>query len=371
MRLVTSADLQLPDDYGALLEQLKQQIRAARLKAQRIVNTELLSLYWAIGRTILDRQQEQGWGAKVIDRLAADLRAEFQDMTGLSRSNLEYMRRFAAAWPKRSFPQQTVGGLPWGHVTVLLDKLDDQRIRDWYAAASVEHGWSRAALLNQIKNRTHQRLGAAPSNFADRLPVADSDLARELAKDPYVFDFLGLTGEVAERELEQALMDRLQNTLMELGRGFAFVGRQVPLDVDGDDFYVDLLFFHVEQLRYVVVELKVGKFQPEFAGKLGFYVSVVDDAIRKPQHNPTVGLLLCADRNERVVRYSLGSTAQPMAVSTYTYDTLPPAEQQALPAADEVAAALDTPVQVHGQQLSLAEYIARLERQRNAAPPTD
>jgi nuclease YhcG-like protein len=212
---------------------------------------------------------------------------------------------------------------------------------------------------------------AAPSNFADRLPAADSDLARALAKDPYVFDFFGLTGQVAERELEQALMDRLQDTLMELGRGFAFVGRQVPLDVDGDEFFVDLLFFHVEQLRYVVVELKVGKFAPEYAGKLGFYVSVVDDLIAKPQHNPTVGLLLCADRNERVVRYSLGNTAQPMAVSTYTYDTLPPAEQRALPAADEVAAALDTPVQVHGHQLSLAEYIERLEQQRNAVPPID
>ncbi|RBY83556.1 DUF1016 domain-containing protein [Geodermatophilus sp. TF02-6] len=369
MSPVTGAELQLPEDYAALLEQLKQQVRTARLRARRSVNTELLSLYWTIGRTILDRQQQQGWGAKVIDRLAADLRAEFPDMTGLSRSNLHYMRALAEAWPEAQVVPQAVGQLPWGHVRTLLDAIDDQRTRDWYAAAAAEHGWSRAVLINQIKNRTHQRLGAAPSNFADRLPAADSDLARELARDPYVFDFLGLTGEVAERELEQALMDRLQDTLMELGRGFAFVGRQVPLDVDGDEFFIDLLFFHVEQLRYVVVELKVGKFAPEFAGKLGFYVSVVDDLIAKPQHNPTVGLLLCADRNERVVRYSLGNTAQPMAVSTYTYDTLPPAEQQALPAADEVAAALDTPVQVHGQQLSLAEHIERLEQQRSAAPP--
>ena len=371
--------MSLPDDYPEVLERLKEQVRAARAVAHRTVNTELLRLYWTIGTVILDRQERQGWGAKVISRLARDLQAAFPELSGLSRSNLEYMRRFAAAYPSVSFPQQAVGELPWGHITVLLDKLSDQPTRDWYAAATVQHGWSRAVMLNQIKNQTHLRLGAAPSNFAERLPARDSELARDLAKDPFVFDFLGLSGPVAERELEQALMDRLQQTLSELGRGFCFVGRQVHFDVDGDDFYIDLLFFHVEQLRYVVVELKIGKFEPGFAGQLNFYVGLVDDRLRRPQHAPTVGLLLCADRNERVVRYALAGASRPLAVSTYifssygedtyAYDALPTGAQEALPAVDELTAALEAPIEVHGEWTTLERYLTQLERDRHADDP--
>ena len=193
-------------------------------------------------------------------------------------------------------------------------------------------------------NRTRERIGASPSNFADQLAPRDSDLAHQLAKDPYVFDFLDLTQDVAERQLEQALMDRLVETLRELGAGFAFVGRQVHFDVDGDDFYLDLLFFHIEQLRYVVVELKTGKFQPEYAGKLGFYVALVDDRLRRAPHAPTVGILICGSRNDHTVRYSLGRTDSPMAVSTYTYDALPPAERDALPKDTQLTAALDWPM---------------------------
>jgi predicted nuclease of restriction endonuclease-like (RecB) superfamily len=312
----------------------------ARRRALRVVNTELLELYWRIGRTILDRQDADGWGAKVISRLSADLRREFPDMTGLSRSNLHYMRSFAEAWPGDSFVPQPVGQMPWGHVRALLEKLPDAETRDWYAAQAVQYGWSRNVLLNQIKNQTHRRVGAAPSNFTTQLPAGDSELAQQLTKDPLVLSFLGLTGRVAERDLEQAVMDKLTSMLLELGHGFAFVGRQVHFDVAGDDFHVDLLFFHVEQLRYIVVELKVGTFTPEFAGKLGFYVSLVDDALRKSAHAPTVGLLLCADRNDTVVRYSLGATNAPVAVASYTYDDLPAAEKQALPAADDVARAM-------------------------------
>lgn len=356
------SELTLPDDYPQLLDTLKAAVRSSQARAHRVVNTELLRLYWTIGRTILTQQDQGGWGAKVVDRLAQDLRREFPDMTGLSRSNPMYMRAFAEARPtEEAFVPRAVGQLPWGHVRTLLDKVADPEVREWYAPAAVEHGWSRNVLLNQIKNKTHAQLGAALSNFRTALPAAQSGLTQQIAKDPYVFDFLGLAGQVAERELEDAMMSRLQETLLELGHGLAFVGRQVHLDVDGDDFYIDLLFFPVTQLHYVV-ELKIDKFKPEYAGKLGFYVSAVDDVYRLPQHAPTVGLLLCADRSERVVRYALGNTSSPMALSTYTYEALPETERAALPAAGDVIQAVERPVDFHGEQLTLEEYFTRVER---------
>jgi predicted nuclease of restriction endonuclease-like (RecB) superfamily len=319
----------VPDDYRTVLAELHDRVRGARMQAQRRVNTALTELYWSIGKTLAERQEAGGWGSGVLNRVADDLRAEFPEMKGFSRSNLKYMRAFAQAWPAgSSIGQQAVGQLPWGHITVLLDKLDDRDVRDWYAARAAKNGWSRNVLTNQIMNRTRERIGAPPTNFAGQLAPADSDLARQLSKDPYVFDFLDLTDEVAERELEQALMDRIVDTLRELGSGFAFVGRQVHFDVDGDDFYVDLLFFHTEQLRYVVIEL-------------GFYVAVVDDKMRRDFHRPTVGILICGSRNEHTVRYALGQATAPMAVSTYSYETLPANEQEALPAAEQFIAALD------------------------------
>lgn len=339
----------LPSDYGQVLASLKDRVRSAQITARRRVNTELVGLYWDIGSVVLDRQQTQGWGTDVVGRLAEDLRAEFPEMKGFSRSNVFYMRAFARAWPRRDeLVQQAVGLLPWGHVITLLDRLDDQAERDWYAGAAVEHGWSRSVLANQIMNRTRERIGSAPSNFQRRLPAADSDLARQLAKDPYVFDFLELTGEVAERRLEQALMDRLVDTLRELGSGFAFVGRQVHFDVDGDDFFIDLLFFHVEQLRYVVVELKTGKFEPSFTGQLSFYVTLVEERLRRPAHAPTVGILVCGTKNEHTVRYALSGSETPLAVASYTYDALPESARTGLPDADQLAAALDSAEQSGG-----------------------
>jgi len=346
----------LPVGYSELLADLKAEVRRARLRVHLVANTELLELYRRIGAVILRRQEAAGWGARVIDRLGADLRAEFPDMTGLSRSNLKYMRQLAACWPEVDFGQHPVGQLPWGHVTVLLDKLADRRVRDWYAGQAAAHGWSRAVLADRIKGGLHTRIGAAPSNFPTHLDDPDAELAQQLVKDPYIFDFLGLTGRVAERELEQALMDRLRDFLLELGQGFTFAGRQVHFEVDGEDFYLDLLFFHATQLRWIVVELKIDKFRPEHAGQLGFYVAWVDTNRRDPAiHRPTVGILLCADRNERVVRYSLSGAGAPLAVATYTYDGLPAAEQRQLPDANELAAVLDAPVHYHGRQVTLAE----------------
>ncbi|MFS0735358.1 PDDEXK nuclease domain-containing protein [Microbacterium sp. 1P10UB] len=323
-----------PAEYASTLEDLKKHVHGARLRAQRATNNELLQLWWTIGRTILTRQAEQGWGTKIITRLAEDLRAEFPTMKGFSRANLFYMRRFAEAWPDlTAIVQRPVGLLPWGHVIELLDKLDSPEQRDWYAAKDAHHGWSRAVLAHQITTRLHERDAAAPSNFAGTLEQRDSDQAQELTKDPYALQFLAVDSSVSERELEQRLVDRILETMRELGQGFAFVGRQVHFDVDGDDFSVDLLFFHVEQLRYVVIELKTTTFDPRDAGQLGFYVAVVDDRLRHPhKHQPTVGILLVADKNDTVVRYALASSNQPVAVSRYE---LTAEMQDALP--DETA----------------------------------
>ena len=303
---MTSRDLDLPSNYGRLVEDLKDRVRRAQVTAQRRVNTQLIELYWSIGQAVREESARQGWGSGVIRRLAEDLRSEFPQMKGFSARNLQYMATFAGAWTAGPIAQQPVAYLPWGHVTVLLDKLSAQDDRDKYAAAAVEHGWSRNVLANMIASSALERRGAAPSNFAQQLVAQDSELAQQIAKDPLILDFLDLSGEVAERELEESLTDRIVDTLRELGPGFAFVGRQVHFDVGGEDFYADLLFFHVEQLRYVVIELKTGKFKPERTGQLQFYVALVENRLRRASHAPTVGILVCGSRNDRVVRYAQG-----------------------------------------------------------------
>jgi predicted nuclease of restriction endonuclease-like (RecB) superfamily len=324
-----------------LLEALKIRVTDARTQAQRTVNTLLIELYWSLGKDILARQERQGWGSGVINRLANDLRASFPDMKGLSARNLQYMTAMVRAWGIDENVPQAVAHSPWGHIRTILDKAATTEERDWYAAAAIQYGWSRNVLLNMMMNQSMERTGAAPSNFTRQLAAPDSELAQQMAKDPYNFEFLGLSGEVAERELENALTSRITETLQELGPGFSFVGRQVHFDVDGDDYYIDLLFFHIEQSRYVVVELKTGKFQPEYAGKLNFYVALVDDVLRRDHHNETIGILICGTKNDRSVRYSLGRSTSPMAVAAYTYDKLPPAAQQGLPDEGHVVAALE------------------------------
>lgn len=336
-----SRELGLPAGYTELLDDLKDRVKAARTKVLRTVNTQLIELYWAIGRDVRLQQEKHGWGAGVIKRLSSDLRAEFPQMTGLSPRNIQYMTTFAGVWQGGPIAQQPVAQLPWGHITVLLDKLSEQQDRAWYAAAAVEYGWSRNVLLNMILNKTLERTGAAPSNFAQRLVAQDSELAQQVAKDPYNFEFLGLSGQVAERDLESALTGRITATLRELGPGFSFVGRQVHFDVDGDDYFVDMLFFHMDQNRYVVIELKTGKFQPEHAGKLNFYVALVDDVLRREHHNETIGILICGTKNDRSVRYSLGRSTSPMAVAGYSYESLPMAEKQVLPNEGHLVAALE------------------------------
>ena len=326
-----------PDGYADWLLDLKARIHSAQQRATLAVNRELVALYWHIGRDILARQAAQGWGAKVVERLSHDLRTAFPEMKGFSRSNLLYMRAFAAAWPDEQIVQQAVGQLPWGHNLVLLDKLPGPQTRLWYAAKAIEHGWSRNVLAMQIEMRLLERSGKAVTNFPSTLPAPQSDLARESLKDPYRFDFLGLTDEAHERAVEGALVRHVTEFLLELGAGFAFVGRQVLLEVGGDEFFIDLLFYHLRLRCYVVIELKGGKFKPEHLGQLGFYLTAVDEQVRHPTDAPTIGLLLCKSKNAVVAEYALRENRQPLGVAEYQLvDSLPPHLATDLPSIEQI-----------------------------------
>ncbi|GAB3276465.1 hypothetical protein GCM10027449_15810 [Sinomonas notoginsengisoli] len=333
----------LPSGYAEALASVKEQVREAQHRALRIVNAAMIELYWNIGRTILDRQASEPWGNRVIDRFAQDLRAEFPNVKGFSRTNVYSMRAFAAAWAGPEPIVQTVSGrISWSHNVVLLNKLDDQELRRWYAAKAVQHGWSVAVLEHHIKTALHTRAGAAPNNLEARLPGEGTDLAREVAKDPLVLDFLGLTEEADELAMEEAMTLRMSQTLAEFGPGFAFVGRQYRLSIEGDeDYFIDLLLFHIPSSRYVVVELKSKRFRPEHLGQLNFYVAAVDGMLRLPQHAPTVGILVCGFKNDQTVRYALDASAAPVAVTAYTYETLPPQEKATLPSPEAITAALE------------------------------
>ncbi|MEI7456756.1 MAG: PDDEXK nuclease domain-containing protein [Nitrosomonadales bacterium] len=326
-----------PEGYGDWLGELKAQIHEAQQRAAQAVNLELVLLYWKIGNAILIRQNKQGWGAKVVDRLAHDLRISFPDMQGFSVRNLKYMRAFARCWTDIQFVQQLLHKLPWGHNLVLLDKLETEPQRRWYAAKAIEHNWSRNILGMQIETGLLERSGTAVTNFEASLPKPQSDLARESLKDPYRFDFLGLTDEAQEREIEHALLKHVTEFLLELGAGFAFVGRQVLLDVGGDEFFIDLLFYHLKLRCYVVIELKAGKFKPEHLGQLGFYLTAVNRQVKSEHDNPTIGLLLCKSKNKIVAEYALGDKSQPMGIAEYKLlESLPAELQTSLPSIEQI-----------------------------------
>lgn len=257
-------------------------------------------LYWSIGRDILTRQTAEGWGTKVIERLARDLQTEFPGVKGFSLRNLKYMRAFAGAWPDAEIVQQVAAQIPWFHNCTLLDKLKEPLQRIWYARAAVEYGWSRAVMTHQIESGLYDRQGQAITNFKNTLPATQSDLAQRITKDPYIFDFLTLRKEAHERELEQGLLNHLRDLLLELGKGFAFVGSQYHIEVGDQDFYLDLVFYHIQLRCWIVIDLKMEDFRPEFAGKMNFYLSAVDDLLRHPGDQPSIGLILCQGRNPLV-----------------------------------------------------------------------
>jgi predicted nuclease of restriction endonuclease-like (RecB) superfamily len=329
----------LPPGYAALLKQIKERVRQERLGVVLAANAAMVRLYWDIGKSILDRQASQGWGTKVVDRLAHDLQTSFPDMTGLSPRNLKYMRAFAAAWPDARIVQRTVAQLPWRQNIALLERVEDPKTRLWYAEQTIRHGWSQPILCLQIEQRAHERQGRAVNNFKHTLPPADSDLANQVFKDPYLFDFLGTADPRREREVEQALVDHVQRFLLELGSGFAFVGRQVRLEVGDQDFLIDLLFYHLRLRRYVVVELKAAPFRPEDVGQINLYLAAVDDLLRHPDDKPSVGLLLCRSRNRLIAEYALRGLKSPIGVAeweTKLVQKLPADLKASLPTIKEI-----------------------------------
>ena len=337
MNVTPSNQTALPDGYGQWLAEVKQRIYSAQQRAALAVNTEMLQVYWQIGQDILSRQSAQGWGMKIVERLSHDLRQTFPDLGGFSRANLMYMRAFAEAWPEEAIVQQAVGQLPWGHNIALLTKLKDTGLRLAYAEAAVEFGWSRNVLVMHIEQRRIERQGHAVTNFERALPKPDSDLARESLKDPYRLDFLGLGDEANEREIEASLVEHITDFLLELGAGFAYVGRQVHLEVGGDDFYIDLLFYHLRLRRYVVIELKVEAFKPEHLGQLGFYMTAVDEILAHEADAATIGLLLCKNKNQVVAEYALRDMTQPLGIAEYELvESLPEPLQSALPTIEQI-----------------------------------
>lgn len=379
-----------PEGYANLVSELKQRITAARLRAALSVNRELILLYWGIGRDILARQQSEGWGARIIGRLADDLHRAFPEMTGLSARNLSYMRAFAEGWPEREFVQQVVALLPWGHNVRLLDAVKAPSEREWYARQAIEHGWSRNVLVHQIESDLFRRQGSALTNFSRTLPAEQSELAQQILKDPYSFDFLSLGSELLERDLERGLIEHLSALILELGKGFAFVGRQHHLEVGGQDYYLDLLFYHLRLRCFVVIDLKVEDFKPEFAGKMNFYLSAVDEQLRHSDDQPTIGIILCKGHNEVIVEYALRDTSKPMGVAQYRLSpTLPDQLKDKLPTAAEFARefplmslfklrieierALRELVEEYGvavsRPMTISDMLAELQR-RGLAPPS-
>ena len=349
---LTSAGL--PADYPVFLESLKSRVQQAQMKAMLSVNRELIQLYWDIGQLIVERQEREGWGQGVVDRIAEDIQKAFPGIEGFSSSNISRMRAFFKAYrsdqvisaqpvpklagkkvaqpvPKSSSqkvapsvrqlvesgPPPEVAGLPWGHNVVLLFKVKDHAQRLWYASKTLEHGWSRAILTLQIESDLFTRQGQAVTNFTKSLPKPQSDLAQQALKDPYLFDFLTLHDEAVERDLEGGLVGHIQRFLVEMGTGFAFVGRQVHLHVGEEDFYIDLLFYHLKLRCFVVIDLKMKKFTPGDAGQLNFYLSAVDSLMKHPTDQPSLSLLLCKKRDRVTAEYALRDIAKPIGVAEW------------------------------------------------------
>lgn len=333
----------IPSDYPDFIGRIKDQIATQRLKSILNANTEMIVLYWHIGNAILKKQTIAGWGAKVIDRMSYDIKVSFPEMSGFSPRNLKYMRKFAEAWPDLEIVQRTVAQIPWRSNITLLDKLNDADIRLWYAQKVLELGMGKDMLVFQIESSLHKREGSAVSNFGQTMPPLKSDLTQQAFKDPYIFDFLGTDAPRREKELEQSLVDHIQNFLLELGQGFAFVGRQVHIEFESADYYIDLLFYHLKLRCYVVIELKAGDFKPEYISKLNFYQNIVNDILKHPTDSPTLGLLLVKEKNRLLVEYSLMNNLNPTGVANWENSivkNLPDNLKCSLPTVEEIESEL-------------------------------
>ncbi len=324
------------NEYLSVIQSIKSEIKSAQYKAALSVNRELIMLYYHIGIII---NEHKAWGNKYIDNLAADIKLAFPNVKGYSVRNLKYMAKFAETYPDEQFVQQVVAQIPWGQNIVLLDKVPDDSIRRWYTEKTLENGWSRNVLTHQIESDlyTRQVLANKVNNFEKLLATEQSELAVQTMKDPYIFDFIPFREDMVERDIENALVKEITRLLLELGTGFAFLGNQYHINVGGDDFYIDLLFYNLNLRSYVVIELKTGDFKPEYAGQLNFYLSAVDGILKKEQDNPSIGLLLCKNKNDLVAEYSLKDMSKPMSVSEYkvTRD-LPDELMNQLPSVEDI-----------------------------------
>lgn len=329
------------DDYENLLNDLKQRIRTAQVRAALAVNQELIMLYWQIGQEILLRQQREGWGSKIIERLAKDLKRAFPDIKGFSKRNLKYMRALAEAYDDEMLVQRSVAQLPWRH----NKKLKDPQARLWYAQQAIANGWSRDVLVIQIETNLHDRQGGAITNFEQTLPPNQSDLSQQLLKSPYNFEFLSIQDVAQERELERGLLMHIRDFLMELGVGFAFLGSQYPLTVSDKEYRLDLLFYHAKLHCYVIIDLKMGEFEPEYSGKMNFYVEAVNGLLRTEADNPTIGIILCRSQQRTIVEYALGSLQNPIGVATYQLKgDIPPDLRKSLPTAEQLEVEMNTAI---------------------------
>ncbi len=330
---------EMPSEYMGFLSKIKTFIKSERIKSILSANATMVMMYWEIGYLILNLQNSNGWGAKVIDRLSYDLKTSFPDMSGFSPRNLKYMRKFAKEWPEREIVQRTVALIPWRSNITLLDKLTDKNSRLWYAQKTLELGLGKDMLAIQIETKLYERQGKAISNFNEALPPLESDMASQVFKDPYIFDFLGTDDPRREAELEQKLIDHIQKFLLELGQGFAFVGRQMHLEVGGDDFIIDLLFYHLKLRCYIVVELKSGKFEPGYVSQINMYLNIVDDLLKHPDDKPSIGLLLVKSKNQMVVEYALSGYLNPIGVANWEREisqSLPDNLKPSLPTIEEI-----------------------------------
>jgi predicted nuclease of restriction endonuclease-like (RecB) superfamily len=328
-------------NYITFLNDIKRDIQTSRVKAALSINKELILLYWRIGNEILKRKKEQGWGSEIVKVLSQDLKHSFPSIKGFGERNLVYMQTFASEFKDYEFTQQVVAQIPWGHITHLLDKISDQEIRTWYIQKTIENGWSRNVLVMNMEAQTHLKLGAAKTNFAITLPNPTSDLAQQLIKSEYNFEFLGISEDVHEKVIEKGLIEHIRDFLLQLGNGFAFLGNQYKIEVGEEEFFIDLLFYHTQLRCYVVFELKADKFKPEYAGKLGFYITSINKQIKHENDNSTIGVLLCKKANKVVVEYALNDHKQPIGVAEYTMG-LPQEYKNLLPTPEEFQHLLDT-----------------------------
>lgn len=330
---------EMSDTYLSFIDNIKNEIKKQRLSVVLSANASMICLYWNIGKAILNKQAEEGWGSKVIDRISKDINDAFPDMSGFSPRNIKYMRKFAEVWNDYEIMQRTAAQIPWRSNILLMDKLSNQDERVWYAQKTLENGWSRDVLALQVESRLIERRGKSVNNFPIALPPADSDMADQIFKDPYLFDFLGTDAPRREVEIERKLTEHIQQFLLELGQGFAFVGRQVHLEVGGQDFYLDLLFYHLKLRCYVVIELKACDFEPGFISQLNMYQNVVNDVLRHPDDKPTIGLLLVKGKNKTVVEYSLAGYQNPIGVAQWQEQItkqLPEDLRSSLPTIEEI-----------------------------------